>query len=232
MKKMFAKSLYCIVLGGRPSSRRIIVTGSGDDQLDFDQGYQGLTQYLVTVQRNGDRSGHTIEVSSSRSGVTPRTNPLVNNFTLIGAGTGGHGIRLDSRAAGRYQNGVVIDTDACLDYRDTVGDGIEGFESGSDPEFWSVLFDCEDGVFSSKSDTTTGQAAISNDVSGVRGNSFATNTLFDVFVNGTAEAAVRVTPAPRLTGEDTDYIGAVRADDTWWQGWTCGGLGVEGSPPC
>ncbi|MBC6412240.1 MAG: hypothetical protein GDA39_04800, partial [Hyphomonadaceae bacterium] len=218
-------------LGGRPISRRIVVTGSGDDQLDFDQGYGGLTQYLVTVQRSGDSSGDSIEVSSGRQGVTPQTAPFVGNFTLIGAGTGGHGIRLDTYAAGRYHNGVVVDTDTCVDYRDTAGDGMEGFTPGFDPEFRSVLFDCEDGVFSSGSDTTTGRAAISNDVVGVRNNSFATNTLSDVFVNGTAEAAVPATPAPPNSGDDTDYIGAVRASDTWWQGWTCG-LGVDGSPPC
>ena len=171
-------------------------------------------------------------MSSSRDGVRPQTSPFVNNFTLIGAGTGGQGIRLDSRTSGRYHNGVVVDADACLDYRVTAGDGFEGFAPNLDPEFRSVLFDCENGVFSSGSDITAGRAAISNDVVGVRNNSFVTNTLSDVFVNGTAEAAVQATPAPLFTGDDTDYIGAVRdADDTWWQGWTCG-LGVEGSSPC
>src|SRR5690606_2375358 len=57
-------------------------------------------------------------------------------------------------------------------------------------------------------------------------NVVGTSTLTSVFVNGANESAV---PAVQnLTGkhpffQQVDYIGGVKdANDTWWQGWTCG----------
>ena len=51
------------------------------------------------------------------------------------------------------------------------------------------------------------------------------NTLISRFVNGATESAATATDLTAIDPffDDTDYIGAVEnANDTWWQGWTCG----------
>jgi len=51
------------------------------------------------------------------------------------------------------------------------------------------------------------------------------NTLISTFINGSTEAAATATDLTAVDPffDDTNYIGAVEnANDTWWQGWTCG----------
>ena len=65
-------------------------------------------------------------------------------------------------------------------------------------------------------------------------NVVGASSLVNVFINGPEENAV---PAYAQLSEDydyfetVDYIGGVRdANDTWWQGWTCGL--TDDSPGC
>src|SRR3546814_3960412 len=57
-------------------------------------------------------------------------------------------------------------------------------------------------------------------------NSTGTSTLTGTFINCANEAAVPAyagLAAINASFVDVDYIGAVKdANDTWWQGWTCG----------
>src|SRR3546814_10529291 len=57
-------------------------------------------------------------------------------------------------------------------------------------------------------------------------NSTGTSTLTGTFINGANEAAVPAyagLAAINPSFVDVDYIGAVKdANETWWQGWTCG----------
>ena len=210
--------------GGTINSRRVVVTGSAM-QLDIDHGYRGSLQYVIGVQGAG--VGRSINVASARPGSSPASDPTVGNFTLIGAdSTRGSGIRVRRDAVGTWLNGVVTGGPACLDYEDGAGDGVEGFTPGSDPAFRSVLFDCAGGVLTGRGGVT-GQEALDAD----RNNRIMSPTL-EGFVNGPAEAAVPAAAVPRGNGflEAVDYVGAVRdAEDTWWQGWTCG---LEASDPC
>ncbi|MBC6404005.1 MAG: hypothetical protein GDA35_10385 [Hyphomonadaceae bacterium] len=208
--------------GGTVNSRRVVVTGNDAGQLDINYGYRGSIQYVIGIQRRGS-GGSSVGVSSG-------SNPTLSNFTLIGKGDrSGDGIRVRAGATGFYMNGVLTDERFCLRYERGAGDGVEGFTPGSDPAFRSVLFDCVGGLFSTGSDTTTGQAAV--DAAGANNVTGVANTL-EGFVNGSVETGVRTTPAPRGNTflETVDYIGAVKnAEDTWWQGWTCG---LEESDPC
>ncbi|MBC6412832.1 MAG: hypothetical protein GDA39_08155, partial [Hyphomonadaceae bacterium] len=163
------------------------------------------------------------------------SNPYIANFTLVGTGDEGPGIRVRDGAIGTWLNGVVTSDGACLDYQPTAGDGIEGLESRSDPEFWSVLFDCAGGLLTSGSDRTTALAAVNS--ASANNETEEANTLVNGFFRGRAERGVRATPIPLppppanapASPPDTalegglDYIGAVEnASDTWWQGWTYG----------
>ncbi|MBC6402060.1 MAG: hypothetical protein GDA35_00260 [Hyphomonadaceae bacterium] len=214
-------------LGGTVDPERIVLTGNTGRQLHIDGGYLGGIQRLVGVQNGVGVGG--IEVGGNLS------NPYIANFTLVGTGDEGPGIRVRDGAIGTWLNGVVTSDGACLDYQPTAGDGIEGLESRSDPEFWSVLFDCAGGLLTPGSDRTTALAAVNS--ASANNETEEANTLVNGFFRGRAERGVRATPIPlppppanapasppdaALEG-GLDYIGAVEnASDTWWQGWTYG----------
>jgi hypothetical protein len=91
-----------------------------------------------------------------------------------------------------------------------------------------VLFDCTGGLVLSTSDVATATAAIAAGANNLIGAS----SLASTFINGAAETAVTPFNATTLSSffEPVTYIGAVQnAQDTWWQGWSCG---LEASDPC
>jgi len=216
------------VLGGRAGANYVVLTGSADDQLAMDEGYGGTVEYVIGVQRGGDTSDSGIVVDSVAPDAMPQSTPDIYNFTLLaGDDTEGSGLRVSTGANPYFEAGIVVHGNACLDYDGGAGDGVEGFTPGSDPAFLSVLFDCAGGVLTRRGGVTA-QEAVDAD----RNNRIATHTL-EGFVNGPAEAAVPAAagvPPGNTFLEVVDYIGAVRdADNTWWQGWTCG---LEESDPC
>ncbi|WP_233345471.1 hypothetical protein [Litorimonas taeanensis] len=220
--------------GGNVNVKHVVVNGNDDEQLDTDNGYNGSVQYVIAVQRGGDSSDNGIEASSVAAGANnPASNATIANFTLVNNSTinntDSHGIRMNTGTIGTYINGVIVEQNSCLDYEDSAGDGVAGFTAGADPAFQSVLFDCGAGLLTTggDADPVTGQAAVDADTNNVVGG----NSLVDTFVNGANENAVTAaTIAPGGFLDVVDYIGAVKdADDTWWQGWTCG---LEASTPC
>ncbi len=102
-----------------------------DDQFDMSEGFQGRLQYIISYKstnipiRTGAGSYGTDMEGIENDGcigsgcangydTTPYTQPLVANFTLIGAGSqtihgpgGGFGMMLRRGVAGYYVNGVV-----------------------------------------------------------------------------------------------------------------------------
>jgi len=210
--------------GGEVNSKRLVLTGNGHDQMAVRRGYRGSIQYVIGLQRAGGNYG----IDAGSAGLEPASNPVIANFTLVGADREGSGVRVRRGVIGTWLNGVVTGEGTCLRYERSAGDGVEGFRLGSDPAFRSVQFDCAGGLLTTGSDRTTGQKAVSYDRNNV---TTRTNTLGE-FVNGPAENAVPAAPAPQGNTflETVDYIGAVRdASDTWWRGWTCG---LEASDPC
>ncbi|MDX1692383.1 MAG: hypothetical protein R3208_01385 [Ketobacteraceae bacterium] len=93
------------VFGGTVDLKHILVTGPGDDGLDWDLGWQGRAQFVI-IQQHRDRGDNGFEgdSNSERPGALPASRPVIFNATLIGGfsdsksqrgmllrhGTGGH----------------------------------------------------------------------------------------------------------------------------------------------
>jgi hypothetical protein len=73
------------VFGGTVNLKHVVITGSDDDGLDWDQGWTGKAQFVVVQQING-RGNHGIEADSNRTNndLLPRSAPTLYNVTLIG----------------------------------------------------------------------------------------------------------------------------------------------------
>ncbi|MDX2235206.1 MAG: hypothetical protein NW200_11980 [Hyphomonadaceae bacterium] len=212
--------------GGTVNGKYIVLTGNDDDSLDYDTGYVGNLQFIISRQRTGagDNLVEASNLQASGLAGTLNTNPAIANFTFVGTPTRGatllNGILLNASggspgSSGRYVNGIVTGSTTCLN--------VTAANTNPAPTFNSILFDCP-GAYAAAATTAINAGA---------NNSTATaNTLTGGFINGTAESArTAVNPTSvSSTFTATTYIGAVRdSGDNWWRTWTCG---LEAATPC
>lgn len=104
------------LFGGSVNLKHLVITGSDDDGLDWDQGWTGKAQFLVVQQLPG-RGNHGIEADSNRASqdALPRSSPTLFNVTLVGRapdssdpGEGrSRGVVLRVGTAGLINNAIV-----------------------------------------------------------------------------------------------------------------------------
>lgn len=76
--------------GGTVNAKYLVAIGSADDDFDFDNGYSGTIQYAVALRypqiADPLDASNLIECNNDGNGTlaTPRTKPVLSNFTLIG----------------------------------------------------------------------------------------------------------------------------------------------------
>ncbi len=73
------------LFGGKANLKHIVITGSDDDGLDWDQGWTGKAQFVVIQQLNG-YGNYGIEADNNRTNhdLLPRSAPTLYNVTLVG----------------------------------------------------------------------------------------------------------------------------------------------------
>jgi len=76
--------------GGDVNAKYLIAYATADDDFDFDFGYTGMIQYAIALRDpafvdNGD-AGNGVEADNDGTGseATPKTHPVLSNFTWIG----------------------------------------------------------------------------------------------------------------------------------------------------
>ena len=104
------------LFGGTVDLKHVVISGSDDDGLDWDQGWSGRAQFLIVQQLPG-RGNFGIEADSNRASqdAMPRSSPTLYNVTLIGRapdssdpGEGrSRGISFRVGTAGRVHNAIV-----------------------------------------------------------------------------------------------------------------------------
>jgi hypothetical protein len=216
--------------GGTVNAKYLVLTGNNDESIDTDNGYQGTIQHVVVEQTAGRGDNITEQSSVAAAPASQSSNPLIANFTFLGT-DGDQVFRSNTGSIGRLLNGVIVYDDACFAWDADAGDGDDTSFSGvgTDPSFSSVQADCGTNGAGLTDSTPETQAAV--DAAAAAPNStFNTslpvvNTLISTFINGSTEAAATATDLTTIDPffDNTTYIGAVEnANDTWWQGWTCG----------
>lgn len=205
--------------GGGVNVKHLVLTGNDDDSFDTDNGWQGNVQYMIAVQRatGGD---NIVEASSVAPGTAPLSNARVSNFTFVGNRS--NAFRLNTGTVGKYMNGVVDYGRECFRWETSAGDGVAGFNAANDPNFNSVLFDCDLGLTRSGSDVAAATGSVGNDANNVQGANSLAARLFP----GPNEGAVSAFNARSLSTffDTVDYIGAFSPTETetsnWAAGWT------------
>jgi hypothetical protein len=71
--------------GGTVRATHLLVSGVGDDSLDWTDGWQGSAQYVILQQDGAGDNGIEADNNGDNNDASPRSNPSVSNVTLIGA---------------------------------------------------------------------------------------------------------------------------------------------------
>lgn len=212
--------------GGTVNVSHVVLTGNGDDSMDWTDGWQGNAQYVIVKQAPdaGDR-GIEGDNRSSNNTLTPRSMPTVSNFTFIGGAAGDTGVMLRAGTGAQMLNGIVTGfQDAGLDIDDT--------ESANQVAAGTLTYDSiylVDNNANIESDGDAGDAAATaaftsgaNNVDGDAATPTQDSTLVE-FTPGANEMAVIATDPSTLDPffDSVTYVGAVEdAADTWYEGWT------------
>jgi len=215
--------------GGTVNMKRLIVVGAEDDSIDTDTGVKANLQYVIVAHNNNAHDTIIEADSDDLRDSLPRQNTRIANFTFIQgvpAADGGAAIRLRGGTDYALLNGILVSPqDECL--RVQHAETIRGLDAALDdvgpPIFRSVVMQCASTPFIGSSPVTAQQV---QDLftGGSTANSFNyTSTLTNLFVNGASESAVVASNPVALSSffDATDFVGAVRPSDTWYQGWTC-----------
>jgi hypothetical protein len=122
--------------GGTANASHVIVTGTGDDGVDWDQGYRGtITNFIVHhfAGSSDDPRGIEADNFSQNNDVEPRSNPTVQYGTLVASPgtTNQQGIVLRRGTWGTV-DGVVVSgwASAGVDLRDGSWDVAGGWPTG------------------------------------------------------------------------------------------------------
>ena len=212
--------------GGRVNVKNMIVVGAEDDSIDTDTGVKANIQYLIAIQRPG--AGDTIIEADSDNAFndsTPRQDTRISNATFVHQNAQDQAIRIRGFADYRIANSVLVSNQGTRCIR---VDGQEELTRTAGPDeagpvaFDSFVLDCETPFRDGSGATAADVKAVFD--AGSNNNSAFTDTLQNLFRNGTNEDAV---PVFNVTAWNSFFeaparIGAVFAENAGWvNGWTC-----------
>lgn len=208
--------------GGTVNVRHVLLTGNGDDSMDWTDGWTGKAQFVLIDQADdaGDRAIEGDNRSSNNT-LLPRSNPTVSNFTFVGGASGDSGMVIRAGTAGSFFNGLITTfQDAGVDID---SDETAALATAGDVTFDSMLV--VGNAENLETDDDTGDAAsVAAFTTGANNVTAGTTSVGDEqYVPAGTDTQ---TPATDPTALDpffdpADYVGAVEdANDTWYQGWT------------
>lgn len=199
--------------GGTVNAKHVVVTGAGDDSLDWTDGWTGKVQFAAVrsnIPTSGDPRGIEGDNLSSQNDATPFSDPKLANFTIIGVPANNAGAVIRRGTRGTFVNGILSGFPVGLDV-----DSTQTFTNFNDGTlvFESIAIDADE-TFANDSDGVPTFAASSN----VRG---INNSLIDTVFPGTVEQNFPVSSA--LSGdsffEAAAYAGAFSASESNGNSW-------------
>jgi hypothetical protein len=227
--------------GGTVNGRYLVVTGADDDSLDTDNGYRGLNQFILVIQRaQATSSNHAVEADSTGNDpLRPRSRPSFASFTFIhrnnNASNASHAVMLRGGTDFNFYNGIIRSPSACVEFREapTIRAADAAQDDTGVPNFRSVHMACTQGAAFGSSGVTTADVTTVLSEAGRNNVLTGTDSLTGTFFPGAQELAVPAFAAQSVNSFFTPvtYVGAFRdANDTWFNGWTCGLGGT--TPSC
>jgi hypothetical protein len=229
--------------GGTVNVTHAVLTNNDDDDIDFDEGYQGNIQYAI-IRKNPEKTTPTgsndprgIEANSSDEDYVVATQGAVANVTIVGSevnkvinskGDGLQpGMRLRGSLTARIYNSAVLNFDDCVRIDDSDHDNNDATAKiVSNVTLSNVIGQCDDKFYAKRDadleEGTVGAAAVDLD----EAVALTASTVAEIDF-------VEVNNGSGFVFDNTTYVGAVApgtsAATAWWAGWIIPGSldGIE-----
>ena len=217
--------------GGTVNVKHALLTNNDDDDIDFDEGYQGNIQYALIIKNQtagatpvGSNDPRGIELNSSDEDYTPETAGVIANVTIIGGdaanSAGEFGMRLRGSVTAAIHNSAVTGYDVtCARIDDSDHDNDSATAKIDTPiTMRNFLCDTAGAAFNKEEPVSTDSVILEAVV--LDANKAITNASASV----TAEAITAQDNGSSFVFDSTDYIGAVKAGEIpWYSGWAITG---------
>ena len=209
--------------GGTVSAKYVVLTGIGDDSIDWTDGWTGNIQYGIVKQYEDDGdNGIEADNNKANNDFLPRSNPTLANLTFIGNSNTDIGMLIREGTGVTIANSIVTGFgDACLVLDNEVTFENSCDESSSLVNLSNLVLNCETQI-EEPADFTAACTAESIFTRGT-GNMTTEDAQLDNYM----PMADSMLLSPESTVElpawfdDAPYVGAVN-DQDWTEGWTVG----------
>jgi hypothetical protein len=233
------------VFGGRVNMRYLAMTGTDDDGLDVDVGWQGLVQFVIAAQKPGTTQTDNYALEGDSNGnedALPRTDLRLANFTFVNVTPQTNAaIRIRGGMDATLVNGIVTGPTACLNLvagetsatdKSTIRAANATIQDRGPPVFNSIFFACQtlsaQTAVNGITVTSAEQDALVTAGTNNTANGTAANAVTGGFLPGTGPTAATPFNAATLNPAgsgfliQTSFVGAVSGpNDTNFRGWTC-----------
>ncbi len=208
--------------GGNVDARFVVVTGSGDDSLDYADGWTGRIQFMLAAHSGEANRGIEGDNQSGNFSASPLTNPIVANMTIIGndytsADKDSEGVLIRAGAASQLHNFLITGPEGmgeCLEFNSAESEQLAA--NGTTVMTHSVIACPEPFKGSVSATTTTEQWFLAQE-----GNSVAASMLdvIDGYYTIDATEAKAMSEVDASFFMDVPFVGAVHRDFDWTRGW-------------
>lgn len=218
--------------GGTADAKYVVLTGNGDDSLDWDAGWNGRMQHVL-IQHNpvNGKANRAIEAdnSSTNFSATPRSRPIISNVTIIGNEWQGdddaEGILLRRGTSAELYNFIVTGepgTGECFELNDQAT--VEQATSGDMRFEHSIIF-CNEPFKNTVDEAGNTTFDAQQWFLAQPGNSLADPLLGGYFpsaVSPALGAGLNVANEVDSWFDAVDYMGAFDGENDWTLNWTYG----------
>jgi hypothetical protein len=205
--------------GGTVNARYLVLTGIGDDSIDWTQGWQGNVQYAVVKQYldDGDQ-GIEADNNGDANDSEPRALPKIANATFIGSPNADIGWLIREGTGVDLANSIVTGFgEACLDI-----DQESTFNNADNLTFTNnILFGCVGGTFANEE----GDPFLVSDFVLGQTNNLEVDPMLQNYAPMPGSPAIGIGAVPFTDAffDNVDYAGAIpSAEADWTAGWTVG----------
>lgn len=196
--------------GGAVEASYVVITGAGDDSLDWDNGWVGGIQHLIIQQYGSPYAADKLIEADGEA--DPTSDPYVANVTIMSPVN--EYLNMKVGTLGKLVNTVIVssvaspaqvnDTAASTDF---IYDGviIEGYEADDAP------------VFDAAATATTPNVAVIEQTNYDGSNQFDIDNAIFTVLQGSVTAVDATTHGAPAAAQ---YIGAYNGSTNWWSSWT------------
>jgi hypothetical protein len=211
--------------GGTVSAKHVVLTGVGDDSIDWTDGWVGNIQFAIVKQYedNGD-NGIEADNNKANNDLLPRSNPTLANLTFVGNSNTDIGILVREGTGVTISKAVISGFgDACLVLDNPATFANACTEDGSLVNMDNIVLNCETQIEEPDTAEFTPDCSTQSIFDRGVGNQSTRDSVLNNYMPIADSVLTESAEAAELGAwfDEANYIGAI-GDTDWTAGWTVG----------